>query len=576
MFNDLIIVWKKLLENWDKFSKRQKMIRLGALAGVLILAIGVFFWTNTPDYHILYSDLQPEDASIILQVLKERKVPYKLINNGRTILAPANHIYELRLSLAGESLPQTSYEGFSLFDKSDFGETEFSEQIKYKRALQGELGKTISHISEIEWAKVLLVMPEDTIFEEDQKKPSASVLIRLKRGKKLKEDQIEGILYLVASSVEGLESEQVTIVDSDGKVLSPGGNKNLYSSQLNVTQIEHQKEIEQNLEKKVTHLLEKIIGEKNVITKVSVQLSSQQVEKTEESYNPDQTVVRSEHLIKEESEGERAYFNNLGTLESTNQINTTNPRFSKNDEVINYELSKAIEHVIELPGQIERLTVAVLVDGTYEIKDENKVFIPRTDEEIQKIKTLVENAVGFNPKRGDRVEVTNIQFTQPEIEMGKQPSWFKVFLQDLLSQKPVMLLKLATKIIIIILILTFIVRPILQWLNDMVPKPEPAPISEEAESIETEEETGDELSELASLERELADAQTPEEMAKAAREELYRKYGLKKFGLDIDSYQDEVLLEAVRALQEYAKKEPKRIAQLTREWLIEESQLNAG
>ncbi|MGA1824751.1 MAG: flagellar basal-body MS-ring/collar protein FliF, partial [bacterium] len=442
--------------------------------------------------------------------------------------------------------------------------------------LQGELAKTISHMSEIEWAKVLLVMPEETIFEEDKKEPSASVLVHLKQGKKLKEEQIEGILYLVASSVEGLDSGQVTIVDSKGKVLSPGDNRDLYSTQLNITQIEHQKEIEQDLEQKVTQLLEKIIGHKKVITKVSVQLSSQQVEKTEESYNPDQTVVRSEHITKEESEGERAYFNNLGAVQSNNQINATNPRFSKNDEVINYELSKAVQHIIELPGQIERLTVAVLVDGIYEMKDGKKIFMPRSEEEIKKIENLVENAVGFNRERGDRVEVTNIQFTEPPIDIEKPPSWVTEFLNNLLRQKPVMLLKLLTKLVIVILILAFIVRPILHWLNDMVPKPEPKPSEAVIEAGVREHGLSAEEIELAQLESQLAESQTPEEMAKMAREELYKKYGLKKFGLDIDSYQDEVIFDAVKQLQEYAKAEPKRIAQLTREWLIEESQLNAG
>jgi flagellar M-ring protein FliF len=354
------------------------------------------------EYGVLFASLAEQDAALIVGKLKEAKLPYRLEHNGATILVPSSSVYEMRLQLAAEGLPQSGIVGYEIFDKNNIGITDFVQKLNYKRALEGELARTIKSLQEISGARVHIMVPEPTLFTEQEKPATASVLLALKPGVRLKPGQIDGITHLVASSIEGLESENVTVVDATGNVLSNNQQRdamlNLSSSQLDV-----QRRVESYLTEKVQGLLDGVVGHNNSHVRVTAELGFDQVERNSERYDPESPVIRSEQKTTEATAGSDSA---SGKSEST---------------VTNYEINKTIERVIGGVGKISRLSVAVMVNGTYRPATSPAggpatEYVARTDEEMRKLAALVRNAVGYDPARNDQVEVTNIAFDLTETQ----------------------------------------------------------------------------------------------------------------------------------------------------------------
>ena len=371
-------VLSKFGESFKSLPQNRKITLILVLFLLLTGAVFLFNWLSKPNYQTLYSRLSSEDAGAIVANLKEKKISYQLKHGGSTILVPEDLLHELRLQLATNKVLRKGHIGFELFDQMNLGTTEFVQTINYQRALQGELSRTISSLAEIEWARVHLAIPQKSLFIEEEQPPTASVAIRLTPNTRLNKNQINRIVNLISCSVEGLSLENIKIIDDQGRILS--SNPDDYSNQLSqIAKIEYQSRIEENLEKKITSMLEKALGENKVISKASVVLNLKRVESSEEKFDPDRTVVKSEQRTQESAQGQTAVTPGAGN----------NSNYKKSDENIKYELTKATNHIIEMPGQIIRLSIAVLVDGSYEKTGQETKYIPRTPEEIKNSQTIV-------------------------------------------------------------------------------------------------------------------------------------------------------------------------------------------
>jgi flagellar M-ring protein FliF len=381
---------------FNRLTSSQKIMLGSVTAAVIIVIVLLVNVLNRPSFAMLYSNLNPEDASKIVVKLKERNVPYQLEDGGKSVLVPKLQVYDLRLAFAGEGLPQSSVIGYEIFDRTNLGVSDFVQRINYRRALEGEIARTILKLDEVEGARVHIVVPDKALFKEDEKSATASVVLKLKSSKPLKREIIQGIAHLVSSSVEGLESNDVTIVDSKGLMLSENSKQNSLTS-LSSTQYEMQQKIETYLSNKAQSLVEGAIGTGNVKVQVNAELDFRQVDRTLEQYDPEKTAIRSEQVSEEKS-----------------AMSDSLPPSSRSSAVTNYEVNKSIEHIVESVGAVKRLSVAAMVNGNKKTTEKEgqktSEYIPRTSEEMNQLTDIIKRAVGFSLQRGDEVSVVNMQF----------------------------------------------------------------------------------------------------------------------------------------------------------------------
>ncbi len=460
-----------------------KSISLGKRIALLILAVGlvagfVFLmnWAGKPEFHPLYTNLDANDAGIILNHLKDQKIPYRLSASGSTILIPQEKIYETRMELASEGLPQGGSIGFELFDNTKLGMTEFAQNVNYQRALQGELVRTINGFEEVDSCRVHIVMPEKSLFIKDEETASASVVLKLRHGKWLTQQQVQGIVHLVSSSVSRMGPENVTVVDSNGRLLSgskdPSGIATMTSDQL-----DYQAQVERKLENRVLTMLEKALGANRAIVRVSCALNFKQHEMTEERFLPENQVVRSEQLFNETSREADPVPRGIPGIQSNlpesspaqNQIiDSENKTFEKQDRTVNYEIGKLTSRTLDPVGSLERISVAVLVDGTYQSNAKQNgeldwTYVPRSPDELTKIENLVKSAVNFVAARGDKVEVVNIPFETNQTAPSDGDSVLETWMARLKNYKPYF--KYTFLSLFLILSFIFVVQPLIRWLT---------------------------------------------------------------------------------------------------------------
>jgi flagellar M-ring protein FliF len=446
----------KLLGGFYALSAARKMT-LAVVAVIVALSIGVFVYvTNQEDYRVLFSNLSSTDASSILTKLKDRKVPYQISPAGDIISVPSGRVSELRLELAAEGIPQGGGVGFEIFDSKSFGTTDFEKQLNYRRALQGELARTINSLDEIQQCRVHIVLPKDSLFIEHQKKTTASVTLRLKAGKKLKPSQIEGIGHLVASSVEGLSAADVMIVDSQGNILSQVGAGDSRLAQMSTSQVEYKKNIEKDLAGKIQSMLENVVGEGKAAVRVAAELDFRITEKTEELFDPESPVVRSTQKQIDKVSGPPPV--TAGRAAATTE--TAGTEKEKSEEIINYEINKVVSRTVMPVGDVKKLSIAVLVDGIYE-KDATgaMVFQERPRKDIEALEDLVRKSAGLDAQRGDQVVVSTMPFSRPDIDQGMASlPW-----QDRMAPFfPIV--RYVVILIGLVLVLLFVLKPLIQNL----------------------------------------------------------------------------------------------------------------
>ncbi len=412
-----------LMENLRKLGLGAGSIIMGVAAMGVALVIIFVLWTQDAEYQVLYSNLSSEDSGSVIERLKEKRIPYKVENTA--ISVPSERVYETRMELAGEGLPQGGGIGFEIFDKTGFGITDFVQKVNYKRALQGELARTIGQLKEVESARVHLAIPEKGVFLDEQKRARASIVIKLKPGKTLAEGQVLAITHLVANSFENLKPEDVAVVDTGGRMWTRSSGDNGAAS-LTASQLDYKRALEKDMEARVQSMLEKTVGANKVVARVSLDIEARQIERTEETFDPESQVIRSEQRNKENSVGNAVAVGVPGVLSNTPDSGTatvaaSQPQTQRQDELINYEINKVTSHVVEPQTLIKRLTVAVLVDGTYTAqKDaegkELKQYAARNDEDIAKFTDMVKGAVGFDEQRGDVITVASTPFEDAYVD----------------------------------------------------------------------------------------------------------------------------------------------------------------
>lgn len=454
----------RLAEAWNRLGNGQKAI-LGAsaalsFAGLVVLAV----WpavakTNdesTKGFATLYRDLDPAEASQIVEGLKTAKIEYKLEDNGKTVLVPRAVVDEQRISFAAQGLPRSGSVGWEIFDKSQLGLTDFVQNINYRRALEGEIGRTIAGLGPVEAARVLISIPKPTLFTEREQPPTASVVIKLKGGQELDRRTTKGIAQLIASSVEGLKPQNVTIVDQEGKVLNRGGGED--PSAIVEGNAEMRGQVEAYLQNKVSDILDGIVGQGNHRVQVSAEVDFDQTEKTQETYDPESKVVRSEQTEEENKENSPAE----GTT-------------SRETRTANYEISRSMVKTVSAPGSIrKRLTVSVAVDGRWQNPSDSTakegqapkpVWSARGPDEISQLTELVRNAVGAETGK-DNVFVTCVKFENPVVELAMSE----------MSRRPVPWQQYAWWALIGLVIVAGILfaRSLVKILQEAITPPQPA------------------------------------------------------------------------------------------------------
>lgn len=446
-----------------KVMPLSKKISMVLMLGLVVAGFALMFsWVNRIDYQILYSNISEEDASSIVSKLKEQRIPYKLEGGGTLIMVPADKVYETRLVMAGERLPRGGNVGFEIFDQTSFGTTEFVQRLNYQRALQGELSRTIGEFREVDHARVLIVLPKDSLFIEDTRPSSASVLLKLRSN--LSQDKVAGIVHIVASAVEGLTPEQVTVVDTNGRVLFKGPHQGdqaaLFTS--------NKREVEGKTAGRIQSMLEGIVGKGKAIVRVSAEIDFDQIDLSEEKYDPDNIVVRSRQRKVESSEkgGRNATATalNTGQARIPSQGSEASTRSQKEDEVVNYEINKVTRRVIKPSGTVTRLSVAAVVDGTYDIitaedGSKTKKYIPRSPKELEEFENIVKKAMGYNADREDQIQMSCFPLSVSTIMEGVpvegvvETGWMAYGRQYI---KP------AINFLLVIVIFLFVVRPLLK------------------------------------------------------------------------------------------------------------------
>ena len=485
-------VLKRLIDPFLALSMPRRVL-VGGVAMLSVIAFAVLIIVaNRTDFRPLFTNLTQEDAGEIVKKLKESKTPYQLTADGKGVLVPTDKVYDLRLSLASEGLPQGGGVGFEIFDRKNFGMTEFVQKLNYQRALQGELSRTISQLTGVEQARVHLVIPEKTLFKENEKPATASIVLKLKSGRSLKESEVQGVVHLVSSSIEGMDPEHVTVLDSKGKILTKGAGPSDPTAKMTASMQETQRNYEKNVEERIQSLLDRIVGSGKSVARVTATFDFRKVERIEEKFDPESIAVRSEQRTEEKGAsssmagGVPGVQTNLGRNQTGQGM--VSGGASKNDETLNYEVSRSTAKTIEPVGTLGKLSVAVLVDGKYDApagKDGQAAkpkYTPRTPDELQKIEALVKTAVGFTQERGDQLTVQNIPFQDMDDQMAASAP--KIW------QSP-FFIALAKNLVIglgFVALMLFVVRPLVNALKAMRPvEPEPMsllePIEEQQEKL---------------------------------------------------------------------------------------------
>ena len=400
---DLKEILNRLLSLLSPQQKRLVFIGLPLFGVIAYAALFIFDRMN---YGPLFTNLAAQDGAAIVKELDAAKIPYTLSGGGTIIEVPRGLIYQTRLKLAGKGVPAGGGVGFEIFEKTSFGVSEFTQQVNYLRALQGELARTVNSIAAVQSSRIHLAIPSRSNFLGPEEKPSASVVIDLRPGYHLSGDQVQGIVNLVASSVPKLTADKVTVIDSSGRplkeiTLASAGSE---AEKFNALKIQY----EQEMQRRVETLLEPVLGPGKAVVRANVLLNLQETQMTKEEFDPDNKIVRSQRQVFDEGSAKGGGVPGVqANIPGGDAAKTTGPAGPKRgSEMVTYEIGHTLSKIAEPRGQIQKLSVAVLVDGKYE-KDK---YIARSAEEIEVIKGVVKRAVGFDGERGDEIEIANVPF----------------------------------------------------------------------------------------------------------------------------------------------------------------------
>ncbi|WP_433640273.1 flagellar basal-body MS-ring/collar protein FliF [Kluyvera georgiana] len=446
----------KTVEWVNRLRANPKIPLMVAGAAAVAILVAMVLWAKSPDYRTLFSNLSDQDGGAIVTQLTQMNVPYRFADNGGALEVPADKVHELRLRLAQLGLPKGGAVGFELLDQEKFGISQFSEQVNYQRALEGELSRTIETLGPVKSARVHLAMPKPSLFVREQKSPSASITVNLEPGRALDEGQISAVVHLVSSAVAGLPSGNVTVVDQGGHLLT---QSNTSARDLNDAQLKYTADVEGRVQRRIEAILGPIVGNGNVHAQVTAQVNFDNKEQTDEQYrpngDPNQAAIRSRQVSENDQVGSPYPGGVPGALSNTpapapsapianppaNQANaqnantrtatTTGPRNTQRSETSNFELDRTISHTKKNVGDVQRLSVAVVVN--YRNLPDGKP-LPLTSDQMKQIEDLTREAMGFSSQRGDTLNVVNSPFNSSDDSGGELPFWKQQsFIEQLMS-----------------------------------------------------------------------------------------------------------------------------------------------
>ncbi len=466
--NSLVIQFREFYKNLTPAKRVSLTIStVIVLAAVAVISLMMSGRTYVP----LFKDVSPDHLSVIIEKLKEKNIPFKLDNSGNTILVPPENVYPAQMALMTEiGTKDIGTIGLELFDKQDLGTTTYVQRINYQRAIQGELMRAINSIDSIKRSKVILALPPKKTFLEEGSKPTASIVVDLHPGKSLTADQVRGIANLVSAAVENLDSEDVVVLDSRGKLLSK--NTKNPAAALSNDMLEIKEKTEGALEQRIEAMIGKVVGQGKVIAKVNALLDLRNVTSVEEIIDPDKTAIRSVQSEEEKLNGNRSNPTGVPGARANLPGATENGSVAFNQDVnkeyktTNFEVPKTVKNVKEAAGKIEKLSVSVLVDGDYEaVKNTDgtvtKQWKARSPEEIQKYVSLAKNTIGFDDKRGDTISIENIKFQEEDFTDAEQ-------ILNTLEKRQLLSYFLRWSVIGISFVLFFfvVIRPFMRWITD--------------------------------------------------------------------------------------------------------------
>lgn len=435
-----------LLALWNRLRVNPKIPLLIAASAAIAIVVALLLWVKSPDYRVLYSNLNDRDGGAIVTQLTQMNIPYRFTENDSALMIPAEKVHDTRLRLALQGLPKGGAVGFELLDQEKFGISQFSEQINYQRALEGELSHTIESLGPVQNARVHLALPKPSLFVREQKAPSASVTLTLQPGRALDDGQINAVVYMVSSSVAGLPPGNVTVVDQAGRLLTQLDGT---GRDLNAAQLKYANEVENRYQRRIEAILAPIVGSANVRVQVTAQIDFATREQTDEQYQhnqePDKSAVRSKQLSLSEQNGGQQVGGVPGALSNqpsalpTAPIETPKPaaagnansrtgagnslpQSSRRDEITNYELDRTIRHTQQKAGAVERLSVAVVLNALGTDKDGKPQTMSK--EQLAQVESLVREAMGYSSSRSDTLNVVNTPFSDVEQKSsGELPFW---------------------------------------------------------------------------------------------------------------------------------------------------------
>ncbi len=492
---------QQALQNLNALSPRQKIAGGAAVALAIALLVGVLMWNRAPEYAVLFSNLDERDGGQIIAALAQQNVPYRMSANGTAILVPQAQVHETRLRLAADGLPKGGLAGFELMDGQKLGISQFNEQVNFQRALEGELSRTVQAIDAVASARVHLAMPKQTAFLRDDQRPTASVMVNLRPGHILDQNQVAGIVHLVSSSVPRMSAEGVKIINQDGTLLTMQADP-LMRAGLNANQLEYVRAMEKAFIERIENILVPMVGKDNFRAQVAADVDFNQVEQTAETYKPNPT---PEQAIRSQQTNE--VINPLpgaqgvpGALTNQPPVPATAPltappagpgaapgaqgvTSANRSAVLNYELDRNIQHIKQAVGQLKRLSVAVVVNNrTIPAPDGTPTTVPLTDEEIARITNLVREAVGYNADRGDSINVANSEFAgvlrEPVLPLWKDPEMIDLGKQGL---------NWLLVLLVVLLAYFGVIRPLLRTVVPPKAKPEAGAEAAAGEAAEGEE-----------------------------------------------------------------------------------------
>jgi flagellar M-ring protein FliF len=530
--------------------------RIAAMVAVTVGLVGFFAFiivrVTAPQMTPLFTDLSFEDSAAIVKDLERQGIPYELRNDNAIVLVPKDRVARLRMKLAEAGLPKGGSIGYEIFDKSDaLGATSFVQNINHLRALEGELARTIRALDRVQAARVHLVLPERPLFSRDKAEASASIVLKV-RGM-LEPQQVRAIRHLVASAVNGLKPERVSIVDEAGRLLADGARTDTMAA-LGLSAEERQIAFERRLREQVEAIVSSVVGPGRARVQLTAEFDFNRVTQTSEKFDPEGRVLRSSQTREEQAsndgkENQVSVGNELpGAQRPPGEGGANREQSRKSEEIVNYEISRSTKTEVTEGGRVNRISVAVLVDGVYTKNDKGETaYQPREKEEIDRIAALVRTAIGFDQKRGDQVEVVNLRFADvPATALPEPGGWlsFLTFTKDDVMRW----IELLVMLVLTVVVLLTVVRPLVRRIL----APEGPPTSETALAAAIA--GGD-------VKGAIAAGATPEEI-KAVPNQTAKM-------IDIAQVQGQVHAQSVQKVGELADRNPNETISIIRSWLHE-------